>query len=570
MTNPTTPPEVAALERLQEHLRVVSRCTHALLTWGDAMVEIATVKGKELARVRSEAAPAPGTLSVDTTNLPKREPKFSFPPVDEDEQPKAEPDRRDEAWFTMVQGFLKSLDKARRLTEESELEDALDELGDQMESAIELARQPEPKPSDAAADATVLREALALIETRATQQQLVEIRDVAHKALERARAEARQPPEREWRDGFLREKQEAPQAAEQPTDAEIEKLKNEANENCVLRMERDEALDERDSAKGKAEAVLAAVTGMMMDVNQRERLTRGWVLMRLDGIRNGSDTYPKPKPGMRYELVAVPDKAGAPAAENPEIHETEAWQSAPTRSAQKMAHEYFDKWKAAEGKADAVLAAVREKVIKRLSTWLRNREFHPEACDIVQELAEDFAKAGAPAAEKPEDEESPQLKWAHQEILRVNEDRDRLRAALIVCGRTAGGSMADSVSSEFLLHVPAEVKGCIDKLRAEVEAFEERFAVSLAERNRLANERNEARAEVGRLRLLGPRNAHLEQWGNDVEAARLKAENERDAAIARAQEAWRLQMDAEEELGSVIAREKEAVAKLQRIREALQ
>jgi hypothetical protein len=46
----------------------------------------------------------------------------------------------------------------------------------------------------------------------------------------------------------------------------------------------------------------------------------------------------------------------------------------------------------------------------------------------------------------------------------IEAERDRLREALIECGRAAGAFLADNVSTEFLMLVPAEVHARIGQL----------------------------------------------------------------------------------------------------------
>lgn len=43
----------------------------------------------------------------------------------------------------------------------------------------------------------------------------------------------------------------------------------------------------------------------------------------------------------------------------------------------------------------------------------------------------------------------------------------RLRAALIECGRAAGAHLADDVSTDFLMHVPGEVRAKLSANRDE-------------------------------------------------------------------------------------------------------
>lgn len=43
-----------------------------------------------------------------------------------------------------------------------------------------------------------------------------------------------------------------------------------------------------------------------------------------------------------------------------------------------------------------------------------------------------------------------------------------LRKALIACGRLAGAALSDDVSTDFLLHVPEEVRLKIDRLQSEL------------------------------------------------------------------------------------------------------
>lgn len=45
----------------------------------------------------------------------------------------------------------------------------------------------------------------------------------------------------------------------------------------------------------------------------------------------------------------------------------------------------------------------------------------------------------------------------HDAILAALAERNYLRNALIQCGRSVGGLLADDVSSEFLMNVPGEV-----------------------------------------------------------------------------------------------------------------
>ncbi len=52
-------------------------------------------------------------------------------------------------------------------------------------------------------------------------------------------------------------------------------------------------------------------------------------------------------------------------------------------------------------------------------------------------------------------------------------ERDVLRTALIACGRAAGGAMSDDVSSEFLAHVPEEVRLAMARLRPQPSSAQE-------------------------------------------------------------------------------------------------
>lgn len=47
------------------------------------------------------------------------------------------------------------------------------------------------------------------------------------------------------------------------------------------------------------------------------------------------------------------------------------------------------------------------------------------------------------------------------------EEIGRLRAALIECGRAAGAPMTDDVSTDFLMHVPAEVRAVMSDKREQ-------------------------------------------------------------------------------------------------------
>lgn len=62
-----------------------------------------------------------------------------------------------------------------------------------------------------------------------------------------------------------------------------------------------------------------------------------------------------------------------------------------------------------------------------------------------------------------------------REFLATIDARDReieaLRKALIDVGRTVGALLDDKVSTDFLMHVPAEVRADRDRLAAEVEAL---------------------------------------------------------------------------------------------------
>jgi len=51
-------------------------------------------------------------------------------------------------------------------------------------------------------------------------------------------------------------------------------------------------------------------------------------------------------------------------------------------------------------------------------------------------------------------------------------DNERLRSALIQCGRAAGAGLADTVSADFLMLVPGEVEAKIERLRARVAELE--------------------------------------------------------------------------------------------------
>ena len=55
----------------------------------------------------------------------------------------------------------------------------------------------------------------------------------------------------------------------------------------------------------------------------------------------------------------------------------------------------------------------------------------------------------------------------------IEQERDRLRTALIDAGRAAGGGVADTVSTDFLMHVPAQVTARLGRTEQERDALRE-------------------------------------------------------------------------------------------------
>lgn len=56
---------------------------------------------------------------------------------------------------------------------------------------------------------------------------------------------------------------------------------------------------------------------------------------------------------------------------------------------------------------------------------------------------------------------------------------DRLRAALIASGRNTGALLVDNVSTDFLMHVPEEVRLVIERLRAQNEELRASLVIAI-------------------------------------------------------------------------------------------
>lgn len=70
----------------------------------------------------------------------------------------------------------------------------------------------------------------------------------------------------------------------------------------------------------------------------------------------------------------------------------------------------------------------------------------------------------------------------------TRQERDRFRAALIEAGRAAGGGIADTVSTDFLMHVPAQVTARMAALTSQITQLTE-------ERDRLQREVDDAESD---------------------------------------------------------------------------
>ena len=74
-------------------------------------------------------------------------------------------------------------------------------------------------------------------------------------------------------------------------------------------------------------------------------------------------------------------------------------------------------------------------------------------------------------------------------ISHLSKEVERLRAALVEAGNAGGGAVSDGVSTDFLMHVPKQVRLFVAGLKARAEAAE-------AEATRLTAERDAALERV--------------------------------------------------------------------------
>lgn len=70
-------------------------------------------------------------------------------------------------------------------------------------------------------------------------------------------------------------------------------------------------------------------------------------------------------------------------------------------------------------------------------------------------------------------------KWCLKDREYLLAEVGRLRAALIVSGRNAGASLADNVSTDFLMRVPEEVRLVIERLRAQNEELRVSLVIAI-------------------------------------------------------------------------------------------
>lgn len=142
--------------------------------------------------------------------------------------------------------------------------------------------------------------------------------------------------------------------------------------------------------------------------------------------------------------------------------------------------------------------AVLELVAGNLAAWADKREEAPESAQEHMDEAMHALVRFRPEGGYSEAASKLRLEMWLGEIYT---ERDKLRTALVdMCNNATGGGCDADVSTEFLLHVPAEAAKCYARLKAERDADRARADGLASERNRALVERDAALAELDELR----------------------------------------------------------------------
>lgn len=92
------------------------------------------------------------------------------------------------------------------------------------------------------------------------------------------------------------------------------------------------------------------------------------------------------------------------------------------------------------------------------------------------------------------------LEALHQKNKELEEERDRLRMALVKAGNNAGGHLSLDVSTDFLMHVPEEVHLVVERLRTELKVEAGAHAAKIRRAEKAETALTASQAECERLR----------------------------------------------------------------------